>query len=208
MPPSGIHAAAHSKLASWHDTDGFSALVDDERHLGHVVMIEGQWCAFDGTRLSESGAGFVFLGASTSLGEAKRIAERKLLGNEVAEESGIDAGRTEIRRSTAVTRSLLDQSDPLDRLEVLLALATTAAGRFEWSTARHLLRQLAALARSEAAHSTRPDLLEDLVRKSGRTISMKDREGATASLQNCTELIHFLREAVAGRSGLKKKGRN
>jgi hypothetical protein len=51
------------------------AFADHERHLGHILLCESQWLAFDGTRLGESGIGFRLIGVFPDINSARIAVE-------------------------------------------------------------------------------------------------------------------------------------
>jgi hypothetical protein len=65
---------AHS-WGNWRSSGDVWALADCERHLGHVIRVEAQWVAYDGTRLSESGVGFRIIGAFPDIDSARIAVE-------------------------------------------------------------------------------------------------------------------------------------
>ena len=61
----------------WRDADTVCALADEERHFGHILLIEGKWHAFDATHLDEESHGFQRLGSFLSAEMAKQAVENK-----------------------------------------------------------------------------------------------------------------------------------
>ena len=59
----------------WRIDKEFCAFADSERHLGHILKIESQWLACDGTRLGESGTGFRIIGIFPDIESAKKAVE-------------------------------------------------------------------------------------------------------------------------------------
>ncbi|MES1257622.1 MAG: hypothetical protein ABUS51_04295 [Acidobacteriota bacterium] len=57
--------------AVWRNSDSICALVDDDRHLGHVLRDGGLWRAFDATHFNEEANGFRPLGSFASMRAAK-----------------------------------------------------------------------------------------------------------------------------------------
>ena len=55
----------------WRDSETVCALADDERHLGHVVLTNGLWFAFDATHFNEKSNGYRLVGSFISLSTAK-----------------------------------------------------------------------------------------------------------------------------------------
>ena len=53
----------------------FCAFADSERHLGHILKIESQWLACDGTHLGERGIGFRIIGIFPDMESAKKAVE-------------------------------------------------------------------------------------------------------------------------------------
>jgi hypothetical protein len=51
------------------------AFADSERHLGHILKVESQWLAYDGTHVGESGIGFLIIGAFPDIHSAKAAVE-------------------------------------------------------------------------------------------------------------------------------------
>ena len=47
------------------------ALADEERHLGHIMLIGGRWHAFDATHFNDESNGFRSLGTFASVEAAK-----------------------------------------------------------------------------------------------------------------------------------------
>jgi hypothetical protein len=68
------NAAAHS-LPCWQIDDNVCALADFERHLGHILRVESQWIAYDGTCLAETGVGFRLIGIFPDMKSAKIAVE-------------------------------------------------------------------------------------------------------------------------------------
>ena len=62
----------------WYETEGVCALASAERHLGHVVLIERRWIAYDGTHTNSAGDGFAELGNFSDETEAKAAVEEAL----------------------------------------------------------------------------------------------------------------------------------
>jgi hypothetical protein len=79
-------------LPCWRIGDDVCALADSERHLGHILRIESQWIAFDGTRLSECGVGFQVIGTFPDMKSAKIAVEFATICNREAK--GAAAGLT------------------------------------------------------------------------------------------------------------------
>lgn len=69
--------------AQWRNTRTVCALTDDERHLGHIYKVGGQWHAYDATRLNPEGNSFRLLGIYPSLVAAKDAIEHSLGGKKV-----------------------------------------------------------------------------------------------------------------------------
>jgi hypothetical protein len=59
----------------WRISDGVCTRADNERHLAHIVRLGGRWFAFDATRSSDEGGGFLFLGSFTRKETAMDVAE-------------------------------------------------------------------------------------------------------------------------------------
>jgi hypothetical protein len=67
----------------WRDSDSVCGLSDQERHLGHILKIDGRWHAFDGTHFNGESNGFRSLGSFASLTTAKEAVEA-VAGREIA----------------------------------------------------------------------------------------------------------------------------
>jgi hypothetical protein len=63
------------RTPGWRDSRHVCALSDGDRHLGHIVLIAGQWCAFDATHLDDKRSGFRDLGTFPSVAVAKAAVE-------------------------------------------------------------------------------------------------------------------------------------
>ena len=61
---------------AWRISEHICALSDSERHLGHIVKIGARWHAYDATRSSETGDGFLCLGTFVSMDSAKHAIEQ------------------------------------------------------------------------------------------------------------------------------------
>jgi hypothetical protein len=174
----------------WRNSYGFCALVDDERHLGHVVRIDKEWCAFDGTHLNADCAGFVLIGTSRSLSGARELIERNVVESILPEP--MPTGPVEWPASVlpvAAVNSLRDQ------LEAIVALAILAAGRGEWKEARHLMRQLVKATEAAGLATSQPMLWAALLsstRRAGRAIASRDPSAATISLRRYWSVIQVL----------------
>ncbi len=59
----------------WHDSRRICALSDGDRHLGHIILIAGQWICFDATHLNNSRTGFRHLGNFPTIAAAKAALE-------------------------------------------------------------------------------------------------------------------------------------
>lgn len=70
--------SATFSAATWMDSETVCCLASGERHLGHIVKAGDNWLAYDGTHLSERGAGFRLLGCCTSIALAKYAVEQVL----------------------------------------------------------------------------------------------------------------------------------
>lgn len=55
------------------------ALLDDDRHLGHVFKAGRRWEAWDATRPDPALSGFLFLGRFPSADAAKQAVEKSVL---------------------------------------------------------------------------------------------------------------------------------
>ncbi len=66
------------QVAAWRDSDSVCALVDDGRHMGHMVKAGSCWLAYDATRTNESGTGFRLLGSWKEAAAAKFALEEAL----------------------------------------------------------------------------------------------------------------------------------
>jgi hypothetical protein len=67
--------AAPNSLPCWRIGENVCALADSERHLGHILQVESQWIAYDGTRLGEGGVGFRLIGTFPDMNSAKVAVE-------------------------------------------------------------------------------------------------------------------------------------
>jgi hypothetical protein len=61
---------------AWRTSAHICALSDGERHLGHIVKVGARWHAYDATRSSETGDGFLCLGNFVSTESAKNAVEQ------------------------------------------------------------------------------------------------------------------------------------
>jgi len=61
----------------WRDSADVCALVDDERHFGHVVRTE-RWQAFDATKLNAEQDGIRYLGSFNGVMSAKEAVEKSV----------------------------------------------------------------------------------------------------------------------------------
>jgi hypothetical protein len=59
----------------WYETASVCALANAERHLGHVVVTEQGYFAYDGTHTNPAGDGFNELGCFGDVMEAKAAVE-------------------------------------------------------------------------------------------------------------------------------------
>ena len=59
----------------WRDSRHVCALSDGDRHLGHIILIAGQWIYFDATHLNDARTGFRHLGNFPSITVAKAAVE-------------------------------------------------------------------------------------------------------------------------------------
>jgi hypothetical protein len=59
----------------WRIGKKICAFADSERHLGHILKLESQWLACDGTRLGKSGTGFRIIGVFPDTESAKKAVE-------------------------------------------------------------------------------------------------------------------------------------
>ncbi len=76
-----LYANSHvNPLGCWHMGGKVCAFADSERHLGHILKVESQWLAYDGTRLGESGIGFRVIGAFTDISSARIAVEFASIG--------------------------------------------------------------------------------------------------------------------------------
>jgi len=62
----------------WYETASVCALANAERHLGHVVMTEKGYIAYDGTHTNPAGDGFNELGCFRDVIKAKAAVEEAL----------------------------------------------------------------------------------------------------------------------------------
>jgi hypothetical protein len=62
-------------MGFWRTGKKICAFANSERHLGHILKLETQWLACDGTRLAESGSGFRIIGVFPDPDSAKRAVE-------------------------------------------------------------------------------------------------------------------------------------
>ncbi|HXJ38804.1 MAG TPA: hypothetical protein VNH18_05970 [Bryobacteraceae bacterium] len=65
--------------AEWHVSPSVCALNDRERHLGHLINVNGNWIAFDGTRPDEWSSGFRRIGIFDQLQAAMTALEETAL---------------------------------------------------------------------------------------------------------------------------------
>ena len=65
-------------VAGWQTAPGVCALSDGERHLGHVILTEGLWTAFDCTKMDAEYPEFLRLGTFVDAEEAMRAVERSV----------------------------------------------------------------------------------------------------------------------------------
>lgn len=86
----GISNPACGFAAVWRNAKDICALADNERHLGHVVR-NGQWQAFDATRLDAAESGFLHVGSFLTVNAAKEAVDRSVGGR--AGELVLGAGR-------------------------------------------------------------------------------------------------------------------
>ena len=63
------------QAAAWRNSNDICALADGERHLGHIVQIDGRWYAFDATHFNEDSDGFRSLQSFASMASAKEAVE-------------------------------------------------------------------------------------------------------------------------------------
>jgi hypothetical protein len=84
--------AAANSLPFWRIGEDVCALADSERHLGHILRIESQWIAYDGTCLGENDIGFRLIGVFPDLKSAKIAVEFATICNREAK--GTAAGLT------------------------------------------------------------------------------------------------------------------
>ncbi len=85
-------SGAANSLPYWRIGEDVCALADSERHLGHILKVESQWIAFDGTRLSDCGVGFQVIGTFPDMKSAKIAVEFATICNREAK--GTAAGLT------------------------------------------------------------------------------------------------------------------
>jgi hypothetical protein len=190
MSPRECRVVNNTGPLVWHNSYGFCALVDDERHLGHVIRIDKEWSAFDGTHLTADSTGFVLLGTSRNLSKAKELIERNVVEAILPEplSTGFEEWSPSVLPAAAVN-SLRDQ------LEAIVALATLATGRGEWKEARHLMRQLVKATEAAGLATSQPMVWAALInntRKAGRAIASQDRTAATISLRRYWSVIQVL----------------
>lgn len=74
--PATDKAAMHGVI--WYETATVCALASAERHLGHVVVTDEGWVAYDGTHTNAAGDGFDELGRFDDVIEAKAAVEEAL----------------------------------------------------------------------------------------------------------------------------------
>jgi hypothetical protein len=70
---------AENSTGLWRMGKNFCAFADSERHLGHILKIESQWLACDGTHLGERGIGFRIIGIFPDIESAKKAVEFVLM---------------------------------------------------------------------------------------------------------------------------------
>jgi len=76
-----LYANSHvNQLGYWRVGGKACAFADSERHLGHILKVDSQWLAWDGTRLGESGIGFRLIGAFTDISSARIAVEFASIG--------------------------------------------------------------------------------------------------------------------------------
>jgi hypothetical protein len=68
-------AIVRDSTPGWRDSRNVCALSDGDRHLGHIVLKDGQWYCFDATHLNDARNGFKQLGAFPSIHVAKAAVE-------------------------------------------------------------------------------------------------------------------------------------
>jgi hypothetical protein len=66
------------RTPEWRDSRNVCALLDEERHLGHIVLKDKKWNAFDATHLNGTGTGFKDLGTFHSITLAKAAVEESI----------------------------------------------------------------------------------------------------------------------------------
>jgi hypothetical protein len=66
--------------AAWYVGDGFCALADSERHLGHAIKEGDFWTAYDAVHPDPSYNGFLALGHFKSILGAIQAIERSVVG--------------------------------------------------------------------------------------------------------------------------------
>jgi hypothetical protein len=71
-----INSLTTEHTATWTDSETVCCLANGERHLGHIVKVDGGWLAFDATHLNERGTGFRLLGCCTTITLAKYAVEQ------------------------------------------------------------------------------------------------------------------------------------
>jgi hypothetical protein len=78
----------------WNDMEDAHALLDDDRHLGHVFRTGRRWEAWDATRPDPSHSGFLFLGRFLSAEAAKQAVETSVSSRKPAHDSASrDSGK-------------------------------------------------------------------------------------------------------------------
>ena len=65
-------------LARWSVSEHGCALNDSERHLAHVLQIQGLWYAFNATRMNPDNTGFLQIGSFARMSTAMEAVESDL----------------------------------------------------------------------------------------------------------------------------------
>jgi hypothetical protein len=63
-------------VLGWKNSGQICSFSDGERHIGHIVKIEGQWTAFDAMHSNEQGNGFRSLGTFPDPDSAREAVEQ------------------------------------------------------------------------------------------------------------------------------------